>query len=193
MKQDLDALEDALWNLCADPPERLLLALQDARPKRLSQRQLMLQGRSIPPLKRRATTPKHKRIKAGSRPAILLIRLAVSPLKRSALASTLGCDHIAANETLSPMRRLRGEPKRGDKNLDPLITYDGATLQITDAGRYMVAQLLAADIMADLGYSTVNALETLALIVSETIRSRVWAGEIEAVVEARNELLTETR
>lgn len=191
MKQDLDALEDALWNLCADPPERLLLALQEARPKRLSQRQLMRQGRSIPPLKRRAQEPKYRRIKAGSRPALLLMRLAVAPLKRSALASTLGCDNIAANEMLSLMRHLKGEPKRGDKNLEPLITYDGATLQITSAGCYMVAQLLAADLMTDLGYSTVNALETLALIVSETIRSRVWAGDIDAVVEARKELLSE--
>jgi hypothetical protein len=45
--------------------------------------------------------------------------------------------------------------------------------------------------MTDLGHSTVNALETLALIVSETIRSRVWAGDIDAVVEARKELLSE--
>jgi len=178
MKQDLDALEDALWNLCADPPRRLLMSLHRAR---------------IPPLKRSTREPKHRRIKAGSRPALLLIRLAVAPLKRSALASTLGCDNIAANEMLSLMRWMQGEPKRGDNNLEPLITYDGATLQITDAGRYMVAQLLAADIMTDLGYSTVNALETLALIVSETIRSRVWAGEIEAVAEARKELLKESK
>lgn len=177
MKQDLDALEDALWNLCADPPRRLLMSLHRAR---------------IPLLKGHSETPKHRRLKAGSRPALLLIRLAVAPLKRAALASTLGCDNISANEMLSLMRCMKGEPSRGDKNLEPLITYDGATLQITSAGRYMVAQLLAADIMTDLGYSTVNALETLALIVSETIRSRVWAGEIEAVVEARKELLKES-
>ena len=176
MKRDLEALEDALWNLCTDPPRRLLMSLHRAR---------------ISPLKRRDREPKHRRLKAGSRPALLLIRLAVAPLKRSDLASTLGCDNIAANEMLSLMRRMKGEPSRGDKNLEPLITYDGATLQITDAGRYMVAQLLAADLMTDLGYSTVNALETLALIVSEMIRSRVWAGEIDAVVEARRELLPE--
>jgi len=43
------------------------------------------------------------------------------------------------------------------------------------------------------GYSTVNALETLALIVSETIRRRVWSGDVKAVVQARQELLPETR
>jgi hypothetical protein len=88
---------------------------------------------------------------------------------------------------------MRGPPARGDHDLQPLATLDGATLRITRAGRYMVAELLAADIMADLGHSTVNALETLALIVSETIRRRVWAGEIAAVVQARQELLPETK
>lgn len=176
MRQDLDALEDALWNLCADPPRRLLMALHRAR---------------VPPLPRRNVAAKHRRIKTGSRPALLLLRLAVAPLKRSALAATLGCDNLAANEVMSLMRWTQGEPKRDDKNLEPLITYDGETIRIADAGRYMVAQLLAADLMTDLGYSAVNALETLALIVSETIRSRVWAGEIDAVVEARAELLPE--
>jgi hypothetical protein len=98
-----------------------------------------------------------------------------------------------ASEATTLLRRMQGPQARGDHNLEPLITYDGATLQITSAGCYMVAQLLAADLMTDLGHSTVNALETLALIVSETIRRRVWSGEIAAVVQARQELLPETK
>jgi hypothetical protein len=98
-----------------------------------------------------------------------------------------------ASEATTLLRRMQGPPARGDHDLQPLATLDGATLRITRAGRYMVAELLAADIMADLGHSTVNALETLALIVSETIRRRVWSGEIGAVVQARQELLPETK
>jgi len=88
---------------------------------------------------------------------------------------------------------MQGPTARGDHNLEPLIALDCTTIKITRAGRYAVAELLAADIMADLGDSTVNALETLALIVSETIRRRVWSGEIAAVVQARQELLPETK
>lgn len=169
MTQDLTALEDALWHLCDDPPRRLLDELRKSR---------------IPPLTRRSRAPKHRRLSRGSRSAILLLRLAAAPMART---------DPAASEAMTLLRRMQGPPARGDHNLEPLITRDGATLKITPAGRYAVAELLAADIMADLGHSTVNALETLALIVSETIRRRVWSGDVKAVVQARQELLPETR
>ena len=167
MTQDLDALEDALWHLCEDPPRRLLDELRRSR---------------IPPLTRRTTVPKHRRLSRGSRPALLLLRLAAAPMVRT---------DPDASEALTLLRRTQGPPVRGDRNLEPLITFDGHTLRITRAGCYAVATLLAADIMADLGHSTVNALESLALIVSETIRRRVWSGEIAAVVQARQELIKE--
>ena len=169
MTQDLTALEDALWHLCDDPPRRLLDELQKSR---------------IPPLTRRSRAPKHRRPSRGSRPALILLRLAAAPMART---------DPAAPEAMTLLRRMQGPPARGDHNLEPLITFDGTTLRITRAGRYAVAELLAADIMADLGHSTVNALETLALIVSETIRRRVWSGDIAAVVQARQELLPETK
>jgi hypothetical protein len=169
MTHDVAALEDALWHLCDDPPRRLLDELRKSR---------------IPPLTRRQTAPKPRRLSRGSRPALLLLRLAAAPMARM---------DPAASEATTLLRRMQGPPARGDHDLQPLATLDGATLRITRAGRYMVAELLAADIMADLGHSTVNALETLALIVSETIRRRVWAGEIAAVVQARQELLPETK
>ena len=169
MTQDLTALEDALWHLCDDPPRRLFDELRRSR---------------IPLLTRRQATPKHRRLSRGSRPALLLLRLAAAPMVRT---------DPAASEALTLLRRMQGPPARGDHDLQPLITIDCATLRITPAGRYAVAELLAADIMADLRYSTVNALETLALIVSETIRRRVWSGEIGAVVQARQELLPETK
>lgn len=169
MTQDLTALEDALWHLCDDPPRRLLDELRRSR---------------IPPLTRRSRAPKHRRLSRGSRPALLLLRLAAAPMART---------DPAASEALTLLRRMQGPPARGDMNLEPLITFDGVTLRITRAGRYAVAELLAADIMADLGHSTVNALETLALIVSETIRRRVWSGDVKAVVQARQELLPESR
>ena len=167
MTQDLTALEDALWHLCDDPPRRLLDELRRSR---------------IPPLTRRSRAPKHRRLSRGSRPALLLLRLAAAPMART---------DPAASGALTLLRRMQGPPARGDHNLEPLITFDGHTLRITRAGRYAVAELLAADIMADLGHSTVNALATLALIVSETIRRRVWSGEIAAVVHARRELIKE--
>ena len=169
MTHDPVALEDALWHLCDDPPRRLLDELRKSR---------------IPPLTHRATTPKHRRLSRGSRPALLLLRLAAAPMVRT---------DPAASEALTLLRRMQGPPARGDHELQPLVTIDCATLRITPAGRYAVAELLAADIMADLRYSTVNALESLALIVSETIRRRVWIGDIAAVVQARQELLPESR
>ena len=167
MTQDLTALEDALWHLCEDPPRRLLDELRKSR---------------IPPLTRRSRAPKHRRLSRGSRFAILLLRLAAAPMVRT---------DPAASEAMTLLRRMQGPPARGDHDLQPLITVDRAILKITPAGRYAVAELLAGDIMADLGHSTVNALETLALIVSETIRRRVWSGEIAAVVHARRELIKE--
>jgi hypothetical protein len=169
MTHDPTALEDALWHLCDDPPRRLLDELRKSR---------------IPPLTRRQTVSKPRRRSRGSRPALLLLRLAAASMVRT---------DPSAPEALTLLRRMQGPPARGNINLKPLITFDGATLRITRAGRYAVAELLAADIMADLGHSTVNALETLALIVSETIRRRVWSGEIGAVVQARQELLPESR
>lgn len=176
MTYDLAALQEALWHLCDDPPERLLLEMASSR---------------TPAVKRRPMIPKHTRLQLGSRPATLLLRLAIAPMKRAHVAAEMGCDNYAANQILDYIRRMKGEPSRGNKDLEPLITYDGKTLRITSAGRYMAAQLLAADIMTDLGYTTVNALETLALIVSETIRVRVWRGDIDAAIEARAELLPE--
>ena len=169
MTQDTVALEDALWHLCDDPPRRLLDELRRSR---------------IPPLTRHQTAPKYRRLSRGSRPALLLLRLVAAPMVRT---------DPAASEALTLLRRMQGPPARDDHNLEPLITFGGHTLRITRAGRYAVAELLAADIMADLGHSTVNALESLALIVSETIRRRVWSGEIAAVVHARRELLPETK
>ena len=171
MTQDLTALEDALWHLCDDPPRRLFDELRRSR---------------IPLLTRRQATPKHRRLSRGSRPALLLLRLAAAPMARTDPAATEAM-------AMTLLRRMQGPPARGDHDLQPLVTLDGATFRITRAGRYAVAELLAADIMADLGYSTVNALETLALIVSETIRRRVWSGDVKAVVQARQELLPETR
>ena len=169
MTQDLTALEDALWYLCDDPPRRLLDELRRSR---------------IPPLTRRQFAPKHRRLSRGSRSALLLLRLAAAPMVRT---------DPAASDALTLLCRMQGPPSRGGHDLQPLVTLNGATIKITRAGRYAVAELLAADIMADLGHSTVNALETLALIVSETIRRRVWIGEIGAVVQARQELLPETK
>ena len=168
MTHDPVALEDALWHHCDDPPRRLLEELRRSR---------------IPPLTRRSRAPKHRRLSRGSRSALLLLRLAAAPMVRT---------DPAASEAMTLLRRMQGPPARGDHDLQPLITVDRAILKITPAGRYAVAELLAGDIMADLGHSTVNALETLALIVSETIRRRVWSGDVKAVVRARQELLPET-